>query len=114
MIIVISREKLYIGNGVNATEGSINLTDALEIRELLVPISDQQMQRMINFSTLSPFDKTTHSVEVFNPTAVIQLAENSDTIKAYEAFVQQLRLQDSNLVIAPAGADFGGKFGPKR
>lgn len=113
MIIVISREKMYIGN-IEGTIGAdnINLLDALEIRELLVPVSEQHMQRMINFSTLSPFDKTTHSIKVFNPTATIELDENSDTVKAYEAFVQQLRLQNSNLVVAPAGTNFSGKFGP--
>jgi hypothetical protein len=115
MIIVISREKMYIGKQVEQIGDvvSIKLEDALEVRELLVPVSEQHMQRMINFSTLSPFDKTTHSITVLNPTALVELEDGSDTIKAYEAFVEQLRLQNSNIVLAPAGTNFNGKFGPK-
>lgn len=116
--IVVSGEKLYVGQlteeDIENSSTGILLKEGLEIREILVPTQDGQIQRMVNYTTLSPFDKTTHTILVKNISAVVRLEDNSDTQKSYEGFIAQLRMTNSGLVPPSAGAGFGGKFSPQR
>lgn len=108
--IVVSEGKLYIGNIdiEEATTSAISMEDALEIREMLLPNEQNQIQRMVNYTTVSPFDKNTHSLLITRFSAVVKLDPQSDTVGSYKQFKQQFSL------IQPAmpGVDFGGKFGP--
>lgn len=117
--IVVSREKMYMGK-LDLTESNeitgATIEDALEVREMLIPTEQGQIQRMVNFTTASPFDKSTHTIIVKEVTAIIKLDENSESIKAYENFKEQF----NKVQRIPAGAlnslggtpDFGGKFRP--
>jgi hypothetical protein len=119
--IVVSREKMYMGkldlDKSNDSEGAV-IEDALEVREMLIPTEQGQIQRMVNFTTCSPFDKSTHTVIVKEITAIIKVEETSESMKAYENFKGQFNLVQR----VPAGAlgslgnvatpDFGGKFRP--
>lgn len=118
--IVVSREKMYMGNliiDVMSESEGVTIEDALEVREMLIPTDQGQIQRMVNFTTCSPFDKSTHTVVVKEITAIIKVDETSESIKAYENFKGQFSLVQR----VPAGAlsnlgvpvpDFGGKFRP--
>lgn len=118
--MVISGEKAYIGKvDIDEIAGgapAISMTEALEVREMMVPTQDGQIQRMINFTTISPFDKSTHTIIINNPSAFVKVEENSDSVKAYENFKQQFNkvqiVGPGALNNLPPSADFGGKFRP--
>lgn len=119
LALVMCKDKLFVGEVESKDEflqEEITLMRAIEIREMMVPVSETQVQRMVNFAPLSPFDKTPHNVIIKDPTAVVEIEENSDTEKNYNSFLEQLRAANSGIVMAPAGtgAPIGGKFTPFR
>jgi hypothetical protein len=118
--MVISGEKAYMGK-VDIDElgkgdlMAVSMDEALEVREMMVPTQEGQIQRMINFTTISPFDKSTHTIIINNPTAFVKIEEGSDSVRAYENFKQQFNKVQ---IVGPgalnnlSSADFGGKFKP--
>jgi hypothetical protein len=117
-VLVISKEKLFIGEYEGDTEitlsQSIKLTNALEIREMFVPTEQGTIHRMVNFVTISPFDKTPHTVTIKEVNAIVVLEEGSDSIRNYEGHIAHLRAENANIQIAPPSslANFSGKFRP--
>ena len=115
--MIIARDKIYIGKmDVDALgPDGITLTEALEVREMMVPTEQGQIQRMINFTTISPFDKSTHTVIIPGLVTFVKLEENSDSIKAYEQFKAQfnkVQLVDASALNNLGAAGFGGRFTP--
>ena len=118
-VIIISKEKHFIGEhegDIIDFSKPVILTNAIEIREMFVPTENGQIHRMVNFVTISPFDKSTHTITIKEVTAVVDLEEGCDTIKNYEGHIAQLRAENANIQIAPASsiANFSGKFRPTR
>ena len=121
LVLTIVKEKMYVGNfdgGVDALDdaitgikGGIKLTESLEIREMFVPTDGGQIHRMVNFVTISPFDKNPHNLTLKNITGYIVVEANSDTFRGYENFLTHLRAESANIQL-PGSPNFSGKFGP--
>lgn len=115
LCVVVSGEKMYVGKVdiEDTTESNVTMEEALEIRELLVPSDGGQIQRMVNFTTVSPFDKTPHTIIIRKISVFVKIEDGSETESNYNNYIGHLRQANSRIEIVQPGVDFGGKFGPQ-
>lgn len=111
---VLVGERLFVGEleDLENKQDSITLVNALELRDMLIPTQGGQMQRMVQFTQVLPFDKTSHQMLIAKYNGVVKIEPDSETQKHYDATIMQLRTENIGIEIAPAGAGFGGKLTP--
>ena len=115
--LVFINDKVFAGyvkmdGDTDYDSGSIVVEEALEVREMMIPTPEGQVQRMVNFATVSPFDHTPVSILLNGVFAVTKFEETSNTQKAYDRYCEQLRQSNSKIQVVPAGAM--PKYGPQQ
>jgi hypothetical protein len=122
--LVFVRDKCFAGTITKQEDGQVELKAALEVRELMMPNEQGQVQRMVNFATVSPFDHEPVDISLADVYAIMNCDDTTNTQKAYDRYCEQLRQATSKIQVVPAGAlpkqsnesgkIFGGQFSGRK